>query len=79
MAMLNAAEVLAKLREPGPDIQKQLYKASIAGKECVVYDPSKAPTKGGDGGLDEVVIRAENVEHYVGKGFLVERPKGKGR
>jgi len=64
---LNAGTVLARLTELGHDtsITKQVYRSEINGQTCVVYDPNS---------LAEVSVRASQVDHYVGKGFLVELP-----
>lgn len=79
MALVNTAEVLMKLRERGSDADKQAYKSTLAGHYCVVYDPNKASTnEAGDPDLDKITVRAENLEHYIGKGFLVERAASPG-
>lgn len=63
MALRNAAEVYNRLTAlHDGDPRKQLFKAELAGHyECVVYDADGQPR----------TVRAENIEHYVGKGFTV--------
>lgn len=82
LQMLETREVVDKLTMLGSDWNpvKQAYKAEIAGKYVELFDPN-APAD--DGLPSSVRVRAENVEHYVKKGFLVDRPtaaaKRKGR
>lgn len=74
MATIETAPVLARLRELGhnysPD--KQGYKASIAQHKCVLYDPN---SKADDGGAAAVTVKASDIEQFIDKGFLVERPE----
>lgn len=66
MALRNAAEVYDRLRGMhDSDPRKQKFKAELAGHfQCVVYDADGKPR----------TVRAENIEHYVGKGFSVSAP-----
>ena len=53
------------------DPRKQGYKAELGGADATVY----APNSLSDDGLPQpVTVRAQNIETYVNKGFLLERP-----
>lgn len=72
--MSEARDIYDALKALGHDHSpdKQTYKSSIAGKIVVVYDPN---SRNRDGLLAEVPVRAENIEAYVAKGFVFERPE----
>lgn len=72
--MSEARDIYDALKAYGHDHNpdKQIYKSAIAGKIVVLYDPN---SRNRDGELAEVPVRAENVEAYVAKGFVFERPE----
>ena len=75
MQTVSAAPIVAKLKELGPDdhsMAKQIYKSQIAGRLVTLYDPHSLAD---DGGPAAVTVRAENIEGYLAKGFLVDRPE----
>lgn len=76
----SVGELYAKLSSMHDyDPQKQAIKSTLGGREVTLYDPNSL----GDEGLPQpVVVRAQNVEAYIGKGFLTEQataPAKKGR
>lgn len=70
---LSAAEVLAELTRLGhnTNIEKQAYRSRIHGQTAVLYDPNGSSD---EGPFSTVEVRASEVDYYVGKGFLVDKP-----
>jgi hypothetical protein len=65
MRLLDAREVFRNLQRLGSDAEpaKQRYKSEIAGRYCEVLDLDSNP----------VLVRAENLEHYIAKGFKIAK------
>lgn len=73
MNVISAAETLERLRALGHDYnpEKQLFKASVAGSYVQLFDPNSLAD---DGGAATAHVKACDIEQYLAKGFLIERP-----
>lgn len=74
MKIINASEVVTRLKELGHDYNpdKQAYKATIAGAYVELYDPNSLDREGAPA---VVRVQATEADQYVAKGFLLSRPE----